>query len=112
MDAIRDDVRAAVDGAGLARCASDGAVTGVDDGLDHRRRPPGARRLRHRAPVRPGARDRRPSAGRSVPVTLSVRCPRCASPNTHELSRFGSTACKSLWRCRVLPEPFDHFKAI
>jgi ring-1,2-phenylacetyl-CoA epoxidase subunit PaaD len=47
-----------------------------------------------------------------VRVTLSVRCPRCGSPDTEEISRFGSTACKALWRCRACQEPFDHFKAI
>jgi ring-1,2-phenylacetyl-CoA epoxidase subunit PaaD len=45
-----------------------------------------------------------------VPLTLSVRCPRCGSPDTRELSRFGSTACKALWRCDACREPFDHFK--
>lgn len=47
-----------------------------------------------------------------VPVSLSVRCPQCGSPDTQELSRFGSTACKSLWRCSTCREPFDHFKVI
>ncbi len=47
-----------------------------------------------------------------VSVTLSVRCPQCGSPDTSQLSRFGSTACKSLWRCNSCREPFDHVKAI
>jgi ring-1,2-phenylacetyl-CoA epoxidase subunit PaaD len=47
-----------------------------------------------------------------VSVALSVRCPQCGSVNTRELSRFGSTACKSLWACNDCREPFDHFKAI
>lgn len=47
-----------------------------------------------------------------VAVALSVRCPQCGSPDTREMSRFGSTACKSLWRCRSCAEPFDHFKSI
>jgi len=47
-----------------------------------------------------------------VALTLSVRCPQCGSPDTRETSRFGSTACKSLWQCRACREPFDHFKAI
>lgn len=54
-----------------------------------------------------------PGVGRAagpVPVALSPRCPRCASPDTSELSRFGSTACKALWRCRACGEPFDSFK--
>ncbi|WBB65444.1 1,2-phenylacetyl-CoA epoxidase subunit PaaD [Micromonospora sp. WMMD812] len=51
-------------------------------------------------------------AGGAVPLTLSVRCPRCGSPETEQLSRFGSTACKALWRCRSCSEPFDHLKAL
>ena len=47
-----------------------------------------------------------------VLVALSVRCPQCGSPDTTEVSRFGSTACKSLWRCNACREPFDHFKAL
>jgi ring-1,2-phenylacetyl-CoA epoxidase subunit PaaD len=51
--------------------------------------------------------------GRSpVRLALSVRCPRCGSPDTQEISRYGSTACKSFWRCRTCAEPFDHVKAI
>jgi len=46
-----------------------------------------------------------------IALTLSVRCPRCGSPDTRELSRFASTACKSLWACNACAEPFDHFKA-
>lgn len=48
--------------------------------------------------------------GSTVMVALSVRCPQCGSFDTSELSRFGSTACKSLWRCNTCREPFDHFK--
>jgi ring-1,2-phenylacetyl-CoA epoxidase subunit PaaD len=39
-------------------------------------------------------------------------CPRCGSAQARELSRFGSTACKSLWRCGSCQEPFEHIKAI
>jgi len=51
-------------------------------------------------------------AGTVVPLMLSVRCPRCGSPETEQVSRFGSTACKALWRCRSCSEPFDHLKAL
>ncbi|XTZ17146.1 1,2-phenylacetyl-CoA epoxidase subunit PaaD [Micromonospora echinospora] len=51
-------------------------------------------------------------AGGAVPLTLAVRCPRCGSPETEQVSRFGSTACKALWRCRSCREPFDHLKAL
>ena len=62
---------------------------------------------------RPGSRRRRPvRASGVVPLTLAVRCPRCGSPDTEELSRFGSTACKALWRCRACREPFDQVKPL
>jgi ring-1,2-phenylacetyl-CoA epoxidase subunit PaaD len=57
--------------------------------------PPGVR-------VRPGRVD----------LVLSVRCPLCGSPDTEQLSRFGSTACKALWRCRACAEPFDQIKVL
>jgi ring-1,2-phenylacetyl-CoA epoxidase subunit PaaD len=47
----------------------------------------------------------------TVRLTLTMRCPKCGSPDTEELSRFGSTACKSLWRCRACQEPFEAIKA-
>jgi ring-1,2-phenylacetyl-CoA epoxidase subunit PaaD len=37
-------------------------------------------------------------------------CPRCGSQDTELISEFGSTACKSLHRCRACKEPFDAFK--
>lgn len=54
----------------------------------------------------------RPRETTGVPLTLSVRCPQCGSPDTRELSRFGSTACKALWVCTTCREPFDSFKAL
>jgi ring-1,2-phenylacetyl-CoA epoxidase subunit PaaD len=41
-----------------------------------------------------------------------VRCPQCGSENTEQISQFGSTACKALWRCNDCREPFDYFKCI
>ncbi|MFC5265339.1 1,2-phenylacetyl-CoA epoxidase subunit PaaD [Kribbella qitaiheensis] len=52
------------------------------------------------------------AVGGPVSLSLTIRCPLCGSPDTSELSRFGSTSCKSLWRCNSCREPFDHFKAI
>lgn len=51
------------------------------------------------------------------PVLLSlsptpVPCPRCDGRDTERTSRFGPTACMSLWRCRTCREPFEHVKAI
>ena len=42
----------------------------------------------------------------------AVDCPRCGSPRTERLSAFGSTACKSLYRCLACRAPFEHFKPI
>jgi ring-1,2-phenylacetyl-CoA epoxidase subunit PaaD len=41
-----------------------------------------------------------------------VECPNCGSQDTEQLSEFGSTACKSLYRCKSCLEPFDYFKCI
>jgi ring-1,2-phenylacetyl-CoA epoxidase subunit PaaD len=43
--------------------------------------------------------------GETIPA-----CPRCGSRSTAEVSHFGSTPCKALWRCLDCAEPFDHFK--
>jgi ring-1,2-phenylacetyl-CoA epoxidase subunit PaaD len=40
----------------------------------------------------------------------TAECPRCGSPRTEEISRFGSTPCKALHRCLACGEPFDRFK--
>ena len=39
-----------------------------------------------------------------------VACPRCGSTHTMESARFGSTACKALYKCLACKEPFDYFK--
>ena len=39
-----------------------------------------------------------------------VQCPHCNSWHTTRISEFGSTACKSLYRCVDCREPFDYFK--
>jgi ring-1,2-phenylacetyl-CoA epoxidase subunit PaaD len=103
MDAIRDDVVSALN------------ADGFDDVSVHMVLSPawstdwmsddGRRKLREFGIAPPQQRGAGP-----VAVTLSVRCPQCGSPDTSELSRFGSTACKSLWVCQACREPFDHFK--
>lgn len=60
----------------------------------------------------------RPRPAGPVLVQLTTRtpepvaCPRCGSADTREVSRFGSTACKSHHTCRACLEPFDHFKTL
>jgi ring-1,2-phenylacetyl-CoA epoxidase subunit PaaD len=105
MDVIRRDVEEAVRSAGCAavevRTVLSPAWT-TDWMTDEGRRALSAYGI---AP--PIARS-----GGPVALALSVRCPQCGSPRTRETSRFGSTACKSLWVCEECREPFDHFKAI
>lgn len=40
----------------------------------------------------------------------AIQCPHCNSYNTILISRFGSTACKALYKCNNCNEPFDYFK--
>jgi ring-1,2-phenylacetyl-CoA epoxidase subunit PaaD len=46
------------------------------------------------------------------PTRRAVACPRCGSGDTEEVSRFGATACKAIWRCRACREPFECVKEI
>ncbi|MDQ3052957.1 MAG: phenylacetate-CoA oxygenase subunit PaaJ [Actinomycetota bacterium] len=62
----------------------------------------------HSAPIR-AAGPIQLDLGATVRV---LRCPQCGSARTEEQSRFSSTACKSLWRCRSCLEPFEHIKEI
>jgi ring-1,2-phenylacetyl-CoA epoxidase subunit PaaD len=58
-------------------------------------------------------RDKLRAYGIAPPIphgTSDVHCPQCDSVQTQEISRFGSTPCKALWRCRDCLEPFDLFK--
>ena len=55
-------------------------------------------------------REKLRAFGIAPPTRLAVRCPRCGSAHTEEISRFGSTPCKSLHRCLDCREPFDRFK--
>ena len=66
------------------------------------------------APARAARRGRgRPGAAHARPRPAGpLHCPQCGSCDTEELSRFGATACKALWRCRACREPFDTSKEI
>lgn len=87
----------------------------------------GRRKLAAAGIAPPGTAPRRPPG--PVPLTLHlpgahgdthddtnedavVRCPQCGSADTEETSRFSSTACKALRRCRTCAEPFEHVKEI
>ena len=111
-DARRPRARAA--GAGFARRRGPHrALARLDHRLDHRRRAaasspstasPRPARAARAAPARSRCTSARPAR--------RCACPRCGSPDTEEISRFGATACKALRRCRACREPFEHVKEI
>jgi ring-1,2-phenylacetyl-CoA epoxidase subunit PaaD len=107
MEVIERDVEAAVRAAGFDRVTVRRVLSPAwtTDWMSEQ----GRRKLEDYGIAPPSPRT---SSHGPVLVSLSVRCPRCGSPDTRELSRFGSTACKSLWQCTACREPFDHFKAI
>lgn len=53
-----------------------------------------------------------PSACGQIDVTVKklIECPLCNSRSVELLSEFGTTACKSLYRCQKCLDPFDYFK--
>ena len=107
METIREDLIDVLTLAGYQRVDIEFVLSPAwttDDLTDAGRRKLAAAGIAPPGPVRPAAGP--------VTVALSVRCPQCGSPDTRESSRFGSTACKSLWVCRSCREPFDHFKAL
>ncbi|MGX7679297.1 1,2-phenylacetyl-CoA epoxidase subunit PaaD [Jatrophihabitans sp. DSM 45814] len=81
--------------------------------------PAGRQKLRENGIAPPEVTDRITAdvpRGR-IPLTLvrraqAVHCPQCGSTDTRLTSEFGSTACKSMHRCRSCAEPFDHVKEI
>jgi ring-1,2-phenylacetyl-CoA epoxidase subunit PaaD len=63
--------------------------------------------------ITPEGREKLRAYGIAPPTpagSRDVHCPQCDSVHTEEISRFGSTPCKALWRCRDCLEPFDLFK--
>jgi len=73
----------------------------------------GRQALREYGIAPPGRRPAGPvpvRLGLSRPAAPVLDCPHCGSSATEELTRFGSTSCTSLWRCRSCREPFAHFK--
>jgi ring-1,2-phenylacetyl-CoA epoxidase subunit PaaD len=107
MDVIRRDVEGAVRAAGFDRVEVRTVLSPAwtTDWLTE-----SGRRALQDYGIAPPAR--RTTSSGPVAVSLSVRCPQCGSPDTRESSRFGSTACKSLWVCNACREPFDYMKAI
>jgi ring-1,2-phenylacetyl-CoA epoxidase subunit PaaD len=92
--AIEADIRAALDRAGLSAMKIETTLS-----------PPWTTDW-----ISADGREKLRQYGIAPPVKTAVQCPRCDSSHTEELSRFGSTPCKSLHRCLDCREPFDRFK--
>ena len=92
--AIEADVRAALDRAGLARMKIETTLS-----------PPWTTDW-----ISAEGHEKLRAYGIAPPTVTATQCPRCGSTHTEEISRFGSTPCKSLHRCLDCREPFDRFK--
>lgn len=108
MQTIEQDIRAALDGAGYL----DAAITTVlsppwtTDWIDQE----GRRKLTEIGIAPPvGSPGSKKALFGDAP---QVACPHCGSVETVQISEFGSTACKALWRCTACAEPFDYFKCL
>jgi ring-1,2-phenylacetyl-CoA epoxidase subunit PaaD len=115
MGQMHDDVVAALAGAGVAaRVLTQLAPAWTTDWLT----PQAHQKLRAYgiATPQPGACAspvkvvQFASKNRASTTLSTVVCPQCGSQETSELSHFGSTACKALYRCRRCLETFDYFK--
>ncbi|HEY6738209.1 MAG TPA: 1,2-phenylacetyl-CoA epoxidase subunit PaaD, partial [Actinopolymorphaceae bacterium] len=105
LETIRSDIRTALqrEGFGEVRVRTVLAPTWTTDWITEA----GRRKLAEFGIAPPSPRGSGP-----VALELSVRCPRCGSTDTAETSRFGSTACKAIWRCRSCLETFDRVKPL
>ncbi|GAA2756755.1 1,2-phenylacetyl-CoA epoxidase subunit PaaD [Actinopolymorpha rutila] len=117
LEAIEADVKAAlrVAGATDVRVRRVLAPAWTTDWITE----PGRDKLAAAGIAPPSPTGHGPTAGHSgtagsgpVDLTLAVRCPRCGSTATRELSRFGPTACTALRSCASCREPFEHVKAL
>jgi ring-1,2-phenylacetyl-CoA epoxidase subunit PaaD len=113
MDVIRDDIRAALTAAGYPHST---VVTALRPAWTTDRISESGRAKLAAAGIAPPAAVAGvvalPSPVRGTLTPGGVACPRCGSTDTEELSRFGSTACKALHRCRACQEPFDEVKPL
>ena len=107
--AISDAIVAA--GLGPARVTQRRAPAWTTDWIT----PAGREKLRAYGIAPPGSCAGEATGAKVSAIRLMARnvdCPRCGSPQTERLSAFGSTACKSLYRCIACREPFEYFKPI
>ncbi|WP_045729820.1 1,2-phenylacetyl-CoA epoxidase subunit PaaD [Pseudarthrobacter chlorophenolicus] len=110
MDAIRDDVITAFAKEGYADVAVDLvlAPAWTTDWMTEA----GKAKLQEYGIAPPSGMSNAARHAGPIRLSLAVKCPQCASLNTKELTRFGSTSCKALYVCQDCKEPFDYFKVL
>ena len=105
MDMIEVNIKAALQEAGISNVSVETVLTPAwtTDWISE----DGKRKLREYGIAPPqGSADKRLISGDFD----DIPCPHCGSKNTEMVSQFGSTPCKSLFRCKDCLEPFDYFK--
>jgi ring-1,2-phenylacetyl-CoA epoxidase subunit PaaD len=94
MDAIKDDIVAALEKAGYAGAE---VVTRLSPAWSTDMITEAGRQALARHGIAP------PGSG---------QCPHCASPKTLQISRYGSTPCQALFQCQGCHEPFPLVKSL
>ncbi|WP_458782104.1 1,2-phenylacetyl-CoA epoxidase subunit PaaD [Arthrobacter sp. D3-16] len=110
MDAIRDDLKAAFAKEGFTDVEVDLvlAPAWTTDWMTEA----GKAKLQEYGIAPPSGKAGAARHAGPIRLSMAVKCPQCASLNTRELTRFGSTSCKALYVCQDCKEPFDYFKVL
>jgi ring-1,2-phenylacetyl-CoA epoxidase subunit PaaD len=103
---IQRDIRHALDTAGLAaiKITTELSPAWTTDWISEA----GRRKLHAYGIAPPETAAQRSQHQHDAPAL----CPQCGSAHTQQISRFGATPCKALWRCLDCAEPFDRFKCL
>lgn len=110
LDVMRREVARRLDSAGFSRVTVRTVLSPAwtSDWMTSR----GKRALAEAGIAPPGAAPTGPTLLSLEPAPRLVACPRCGDSGTVELSAFGATACRALWRCTACSEPFERFKEL
>ena len=110
LDVMRREVARRLDSAGFGRAVVRTVLepAWTSDWITER----GRRALAEAGIAPPGPAPAGPALLALEPAPRVVACPRCGASGAVELSAFGATACRALWRCTACGEPFERFKEL